>query len=672
MMPRKIPGVVLWPVMLRTIAAFSVVSLLPSLVGAQPAPPLRQIMRELDRVVRFHDAQISPGGKRVAWITERGIYAANANGSAPMRITACPGGKCEENGIAWSPNGAQLAFLSDAAVKGQMQAYVAALGKSARARRLTTYKGFVQSLRWSPDGKTVAALYTENAEKKAGPVEALAPLIGVIDTKLYSQRIALIDAATGHSRLLTPNGLYIYEYDWSPSGDAIVYTAAPPPGDDNWYIARLYTIDVRSRHSAELYRPQWQIAEPRWSPDGARIAFIEGLMSDEGSTGGDILTIPARGGTPHVWLEGRHSSPSSVHWNSRDSILFTENISGENAVSLLELNTGRAETLSRGPEQLQFSGTRAASAVIRSSWAHAPEVWTGPAGDWKQVTHTNAAAHPAWGEAKSITWTNDGLQVQGWLVFPQHYSAGARYPMVVSVHGGPAGMVRPSWPSGQFNLSLLASRGYFVFFPNPRGSFGQGEAFTRANIKDFGGGDLRDILAGVDAVTRQYPIDPQRVGIGGWSYGGYMTMWTVTQTHRFRTAVAGAGIADWRSYYGENAIDQWMIPYFGASIYDDPAVYAKSAPLTYIKTVKTPTLVLVGERDGECPFPQSQEFWHALKTFHVPTELVVYPGEGHRFHDPEHILDLMERTVAWYDRYLKPPQQVGQAVLLPVHRAAIR
>ena len=153
--------------------------------------------------------------------------------------------------------------------------------------------------------------------------------------------------------------------------------------------------------------------------------------------------------------------------------------------------------------------------------------------------------------------------------------------------------------------------------------------------------------------SKHYPDrSSKRMGIGGWSYGGFMTMWTVTQTNRFHAAVAGAGISNWQSYYGENSIDQWMIPYFGASVYDDPAVYAKSSPITYIKQVKTPTLIVVGERDGECPAPQSYEFWHALKTLGVKTEFVLYPGEGHGFRQPDHILDVLKRTVSWFNENL--------------------
>jgi dipeptidyl aminopeptidase/acylaminoacyl peptidase len=195
----------------------------------------------------------------------------------------------------------------------------------------------------------------------------------------------------------------------------------------------------------------------------------------------------------------------------------------------------------------------------------------------------------------------------------------------------------------------FSALGYFVFMPNPRGSYGQGEKFTQANIKDFGYGDLRDILAGMDVLEKRFPIDKDREGLTGWSYGGFMTMFGVTQTTRFRAAVAGAGISDWKSYYGENSIDQWMVPFFGKTVYEDAEVYAKSSAIDYIKNVKTPTLVVVGDRDGECPAPQSFEFWHALRAEGVKTQLVVYPNEGHAFRAPEHRRDVLERALNWFE-----------------------
>ena len=211
----------------------------------------------------------------------------------------------------------------------------------------------------------------------------------------------------------------------------------------------------------------------------------------------------------------------------------------------------------------------------------------------RQLSHFNDGVQPAWGKSVSLTWKNDNFDVQGWLLLPAHYDPAKKYPLLVEVHGGPAAAVLSRWNGGAggFSATAFSALDYFVLMPNPRGSFGQGEAFTQANRKDFGYGDLRDILAGVDTVLAKYPVDPNRIGIAGWSYGGFMTMFAVTQTHRFRAAVAGAGISDWLSYYGENSIDQWMIPYFGASVYDDPAVYAKSSPINFIKQAHTPTLV---------------------------------------------------------------------------------
>jgi dipeptidyl aminopeptidase/acylaminoacyl peptidase len=270
-----------------------------------------------------------------------------------------------------------------------------------------------------------------------------------------------------------------------------------------------------------------------------------------------------------------------------------------------------------------------------------------------QLSHFNEGVEPAWGKAVSLSWKSDGFRVQGWLMLPKDYDPTRRYPLIVEVHGGPAAAVESQWGGkGGLSANAFSALGYFVLLPNPRGSYGQGEAFTQANRKDFGYGDLRDILAGVDAAEAKYPVDPDRVGLTGWSYGGFMTMFAVTQTHRFRAAVAGAGISDWQSYYGENSIDQWMIPYFGSSVYDDPAVYAKSSAISFIKQVKTPTLVVVGDRDGECPAPQSFEFWHALRDQHVPTQLVVYPNEGHGFVDPTHRSDVMDRAVEWFARYM--------------------
>jgi dipeptidyl aminopeptidase/acylaminoacyl peptidase len=623
--------------------------------------PLDKVLDPLFAVRHFREVAISPDGKKVAWVeASSSKIPADARFSSvyvdSRRISA---DRCAAHSLAWSHDN-RLAYLSDAGSKGQLQLWIAA--GAAPPKRLTALKGYLADPHWSPDGKTIALLFTAGDPKEAaGPLEATPAETGVIDQAIAEQRLVLVDALTGKMHPLSPPDLYIYEHDWSPNGAEIVYSAAPGPGDDNWYIAKLYAIDVSSGQARPIFDPAgMQIAQPRWSPDGTSIGFIAGLMSDEGVTGGEIYVVSREGGPARDVTPGRKSSPSWFQWlPSSSRILFAEHVAGESGFATLDLASGQSERLWKGPESIHasFSDDVTESAVIRTSWSMPPEIWAGPVGKWQKITAVNSAMKASWGAAQSVAWQNDGFQIQGWLLKPAHFDPQRRYPLIVSVHGGPAGESMPRWPGPFFDLSVLSSEEYFVFFPNPRGSYGQGEEFTKANVKDFGGGDLRDILTGVDAVLQRYPVDPARIGIGGWSYGGYMTMWAVTQTNRFHAAVAGAGLANWQSYYGENSIDQWMIPYFGASVYDDPAVYAKSAPIQFIRQVRTPTLVVVGERDGECPAPQSYEFWHALKTLGVKTQLVVYPNEGHRFVNPDHILDVMQRTVAWFNENLGNEKQ---------------
>ena len=442
-------------------------------------------------------------------------------------------------------------------------------------------------------------------------------------------------------------------------------TAARGAGVDNWWIAQLYTMPAAGGAMKSIYQPpvEQQLAAPRWSPDGQTVVFIGGIMSDEGSTGGDVYQVKSSGGAARNLTPGLTSSASNISWpRGSTQLYFSAHADGGSAISQLDPATGQVERLWQGDESIlplsddygiSLSADGKSSALVRQSWQMAPEVWSGRLGEWTQVTHENSARKPLWGETKSLHWKSDGFNVQGWLLYPSPFDPQKKYPMVVSVHGGPASSLKPAWPRPGFNPALLSQQGYFVLYANPRGSYGQGEKFTAANVKDFGGGDLRDILAGVDEAIRTAPIDAQRVGLTGWSYGGFMTMFAVTQTNRFRAAVAGAGISNWQSYYGQNSIDTWMLPYFGSSVYDDQQVYARASAINFIKNVKTPTLVVVGDRDGECPAPQSYEFYHALKTLGVKTELVVYENEGHRFHTPEHQKDVLLRMIAWFNENLK-------------------
>ncbi len=633
-----------------------------------------QTIATLMRVRSFGEVAIAPDASFVAFASHgeadgnsrprSSIFVASLTGSAaPARISAASiapkaAGKAttnapDESSIGWSPDSREIAFVSTAA--GDPQLYVSSRdGRSVRA--VTHVRGALSAPRWSPDGRKIAVLLIENASRRGGALEAMTPPSGDVEKQIEEQRIAIVDVAAKSLQFATPADMYIYDYDWSPDGRSLVAEAAFGSGENNYWIAQLYRFDLGDTNGRAIYKPTLQLAWPRWSPDGKSIAFIEGLMSDEGSNGGDVMIVPSNGGAATDLTPGMRASAASVTWlpDSR-TILAGLDINGMSGFARMSANGGGIEQLWSGAEHVSTSYPISVSvardgvttAAVRDSFDRPKEVWAGPIGAWKQITHDNDAVKPLWGGAENLNWTNEGFRIEGWLLYPRDLDRSKKYPMVVQVHGGPSSAALSSWPT--LNLASLVASGYIVLLPNPRGSYGQGEAFTRANVKDFGYGDFRDILAGVDAAVAKAPVDPKRIGIWGWSYGGYMTMWAVTQTDRFRAAVAGAGLSNWQSYYGENSIDQWMIPFFGASVYDDPWIYARSSPITFIKNAKTPTLVVVGDRDGEVPAPQSFEFWHALKTLGVKTQLVVYPNEGHAIRNPEHRRDIARRLVMWFD-----------------------
>jgi len=635
------------------------------------AQTMQQLTEQLGKTVLYGDVALSPDGAHIAWVQStaaspsKQTYVRETSGNAPVTLLKIQiGGERTDLDPAWAPDSKTVVVFSSAGAGEQRQLW-SFRADGSDPKKITNLKGYAARPRWSHDGKQIAFLYIEGAGG-GGPLMAAPTTTGVIDTAIHNQRIAVLDVATGQLRQVSPENLHIYDYDWSLDDKTFVVTAAPGPGDNNWWIAQIYTIDIANGSAASIYKPSLQVATPRWSPDGKSIAFIEGLMSDEGFHGGDLLTMTANGREVLNRTQDRKASVNSFFWEAPDRILLIEYVGGGSAISELSLTDDSVRTVWKGPEGIHAFGNfpdfasskdgKVAAAEL-SSYNLPPEVFAGPLGEWRQLTNNNAGLQASWGKAESIEWTNEGFNIQGWLMPPAKIETGKKYPMVVLIHGGPSNVTTSEWPAS-FGMSraiiaALSARGYYVLLPNPRGSYGQGEDFTRANVQDFGGGDLRDDLAGVDAAIKKYPIDPNRLGVTGWSYGGFMTMWTVTQTNRFHAAVAGAGIANWQSYYGQNLIDQWMIPFFGASVYDDPTVFEKSSPIKFIKNVKTPTLVIVGERDAEAPAPQSYEFWHALKTLGVPTQLIIYPGEGHLFLDPKHQTNRLEQTVGWFDKYLK-------------------
>jgi dipeptidyl aminopeptidase/acylaminoacyl peptidase len=618
-------------------------------------------------VHNFASLALSPDGRQIATIDSFDLFAdaaysphahvavRNRAGVVVAVHDPCP--TCRYGGLAWSPDGRALAFIASD-TKGAADLDVI---RDGRVRTLATVKGVAQKPRWSPDGKTLALQATAGAHKLTGAVEAGAAQIGEIAATDVQdeQRIAVVPATGGVVRYVSPADTFIYEYDWTPDGMGFVATAAKGNGDNNWWVAKLVGVDLATGAQRVIASPKLQMNAPHVSADGKTLAFIGGLMSDFGSVGGDVYTVPLAGGEPTDLTPGYKGTFTSLTW--RGQTLYGSALIRDQSVVFSLVGKGEAhvlraapDTLSAGDGGIALSADGTQGAAVVQDFTHAPELAAGSLAAMATITQENAGLLPQV-SARSVAWKSDGFDVQGWLIGPPVADLSKSHPMIVLIHGGPSSATTPIYVSahpGLFAYQAMTAKGYYIFMPNPRGSYGQGEAFTQANKRDFGGGDLRDILGGVDAVEKIAPIDDKRLGVEGHSYGGFMTMWTVTHSQRFHAAIAGAGLSNWISYYGENGIDQWMIPFFGASVYDDPAVYEKASPILAIKNAHTPTLIYVGERDVECPAPQSFEFFRGLQAMDTPASLVVYAGQGHSIHDPADLVDLHKREAAWLDKFL--------------------
>ena len=608
--------------------------------------------------VNYGALAMAPAGDRIASVdsgaARAGIVIRSASdGKVLEKLDPCA--TCGYSSLSFAPDGT-LAFLARDRAAGTVTLDVAEAGK---VRAVATIKGIAQGLRWSPDGKRIALLVTLGAAKEAGANQAGVRQIGEIGTHSDEQRLAVFDRAASVAaeavKPVSPEGRYIYEYDWTSDGKGFVVTSALGNGDDNWWVATLDAVDAATGAVRQIAAPAMQMSFPRVSPDGKSVAFIGGLMSDFGVVGGDVFTVPLAGGTLTNLTEGEKASVSSIDWTSA-GLAGVRLHGADMEIARFVPGKGtsvvwaRPASFAAGDGHAVFSADARHFATVAQDFEHPAAIFVAARGGAQQITHDNDEVKPI-ATAKSVTWTNEGFTAQGWLLAPVGADPTRKAAMVTIVHGGPSSANSPAFFDRGLPAELL-KRGYYLFLPNPRGSYGQGEAFTAANRRDFGGGDLRDILAGIDAVEKIAPVDDGRLAMMGGSYGGFMAMWTNTQTNRFKAIVAGAGLSNWISYYGTNGISTWMVPFFGKPLYEDFAAYERPSAILQITKAKTPTFIYVGERDIEVPPTQSIEYWHALKDLGVPVSLVIYPDEGHGIRGAEHSLDLNKRIIAWYDRYL--------------------
>jgi dipeptidyl aminopeptidase/acylaminoacyl peptidase len=672
---------------------------------ADSSAPRRVTLNDLLDLKLVSDPQLSPDGRRLAWVVGEAnktdtpkprsrVWAMALDGGSPRPLT---GEHHTDAAPRWSPDGRHLLFISDRKEAGKPRLYLMPVGGpesvGGEAELLWPSVGDVSQPCWSADGRRVACLMTDletdeqrkRKERKDDPQ--------VFDEEPRFDRLWVVDLETrrcsrsGSTRCVTGERVHVWEFDESPDGSRFVALVSDRRGEDAWYSARLVTVPAAGGEATLLCTTGKQYAMPRWSPDGRWIAFLSCTWSDRGVIGGDMWVVSADGaGEPRLDAQRQRRGPdpgprnltagssvsvSCLAWEPESAgILFLGYGEGQLTAGRVDRDTGATERFWTEPitaaerSQPRFTLDRTAQtmALAREDPAHPRDLWTySRAGGWQRRTELHLSlANISWGAVEELSWQSaDGRAIQGLVVHPVDAPRSAVAPLIVLIHGGPASL----WPyrlaaGGTSDWAQwLAAHGYRVLLPNPRGSLGWGVPFTEANLGDMGGRDLQDILAGVEALVEAGLADPARIGIGGWSYGGYMTAWAVTRPaaelrYPFRAAVMGAGIANWLSFHGTAEIPAWDALFWQASPYERDGPYQQFSPIHHIQNARTPTLILHGGDDHTVPASQAQEFYQALKERAVPTQLVLYPREGHPIQEREHQRDMLERILAWYNQHL--------------------
>jgi dipeptidyl aminopeptidase/acylaminoacyl peptidase len=592
----------------------------------------------------------------------------------------------------FSPDGKRMAFLADRGQAGVFQLHLLDVGGGfGEAVAAPEVPGTVEHLYWSPDGRLVllgvAGLGAElsggqgsghnagrparadgpagadGSASSAGEVPAWLPETDDGETAGNAWRsVWIYGLDQGEVRRVSPAGLNCWEAGWC-GPDGIVAITSDAPGEDDWYQAVLSHIDVATGSARTLLTSDVQLGLPSGSPDGRRVAVVQAVCSDRWVVAGDLLLIdPASGDTRRADTEG--TDVTRLQWLDADRLGYLGLRHLDSVAAVLDVRDGGTTELfatleACGGNTFYPDGTFTADGqvvTVQESYELPPQlVWFGPDGDQVLVS----IAHPGTeylrsvaGHAEAISWTApDGLEIEGILCRP---AGEGPFPLVVHVHGGPIFAHRNQWTMRSSWVPLLVARGYLVLSPNPRGSSGRGQDFAAMVVGDMGGADTHDYLSGIDALVERGLADPDRIGLIGGSYGGFMSAWLVTQDARFAAAVPLSPVTDWYSQSFTSNIAAWGNRFLAADPEQPGSRAHTRSPVLYASQARTPCLNVAGALDNCTPAGQAVEFHRALRAHGVPSALAVYPQEGHGVRSYPAVIDFLTRTMDWFERWMPP------------------